>query len=224
MFKRGGRERSMIGMSVVSQGAEDVLGYPELVYLGVCEYPLAMVDRITGFINGKRPVLKGLKNVSINEPHFRGHFKNYPVMPGNLIAECLGQLSGYLHSFLKFSEILEKERGLSVDNGTILFPAILQNLKKVSCLRTSYRGGLASHNVKYRRPVFPGDQLLLQTQLVLQDRGFFHHTVEANVGGMLVASGTIVNFFITPPEVSSAESEINIYGIFKSLSDIKDSS
>lgn len=178
-----------------SRRSLNFLGYPELVYLGVCEYPLALVDRITGFTNATRPELRGLKNVSINEPYFRGHFKSYPVMPGNMIAECLGQLSGYLHSFLKYAEILEKEKGLSIDDGTILFPEILQNLELVSHLRTSYRGGLASHNVKYRQPVFPGDQLCLKTRLVFQDRGFFHHAVEATVDAALVASGTIVNFF-----------------------------
>lgn len=212
-------------MSGSSHGAPDVLGYPELVCLGVCEYPLALIDRITGFINASRPELRGLKNVSINEPYFRGHFKNYPVMPGNMIAECLGQLSGYLHSFLTFSEILEKEKGLSVGDGTILFPAILQNLERVSHIRTSYRGGLASHNVKYRQPVFPGDQLWLQTRLVLQDRGFFHHTVEAAVDGTIVASGTIVNFFITPPSgLSNRKSEVDIHGAFKSISNTTGSS
>ena len=90
-------------------------------------YPFLLVDRITELDPGKRIV--GLKNVTINEPFFQGHFPNMPVMPGVLIIECMAQVGGVL----VFREFPERGKKL------IYFTGI--------------------ENARFRRPVVPGDQL-----------------------------------------------------------------
>ena len=95
-------------------------------------YPFLFVDRITELELGKRVV--GIKNVSINEPFFQGHFPGNPVMPGVLIIEAMAQVGGVL-ARLSVSGALEKE-------GSIFFMAI--------------------DKVKFRKPVFPGDQIIFE--------------------------------------------------------------
>ena len=92
-------------------------------------YPFLFVDRITELEIGKRVV--GLKNVSINEPFFQGHFPGNPVMPGVLIIEAMAQVGGVL-ARLSVPGALEKE-------GSIYFMSI--------------------DKVKFRKPVVPGDQI-----------------------------------------------------------------
>ena len=92
-------------------------------------YPFLFVDRITELEIGKRVV--GLKNVSINEPFFQGHFPGNPVMPGVLIIEAMAQVGGVL-ARLSVPGALEKE-------GSIYFMSI--------------------DKVKFRKPVLPGDQI-----------------------------------------------------------------
>ena len=65
-------------------------------------YPLLLVDRILEFEPGRRIV--GLKNVSVNEPFFQGHFPGHPIMPGVLVVEAMAQVGGVLASFLPGSE------------------------------------------------------------------------------------------------------------------------
>ena len=98
-------------------------------------YPFLLVDRILELDLGKRIV--GLKNVTINEPHFVGHFPNYPIMPGVLILESMAQAGAILI-----------KRSLNLpENKLMLF--------------------LGIDKAKFRRPVFPGDQLRLELDLIL---------------------------------------------------------
>jgi len=97
-------------------------------------YPLLLVDRILEFEAGKRIV--GLKNVTINEPFFPGHFPDHPIMPGVLIVEAMAQTGG----LLLMSEIEDPE-------GTVVYFMSLDD-------------------VKWRKPVLPGDQLILEVELL----------------------------------------------------------
>ena len=101
-------------------------------------YPFLLVDRIVEMEEGKRIV--GLKNVTINEPFFQGHFPGHPIMPGVLIIESMAQVGGML-----------------------LMRTIADPSSKVVYF-------LSLDNVKFRRPVKPGDQLRLELE-VLQIRG-----------------------------------------------------
>jgi len=70
------------------------LGYEEIVKILPHRYPFLLVDRVTELETGKR--VKGIKNVTINEPFFQGHFPGNPIMPGVLIIEAMAQVGGYL--------------------------------------------------------------------------------------------------------------------------------
>ena len=120
-------------------------------YLGH-RYPFLLVDRVLEFEAGKR--IKALKNVTINEPFFPGHFPHYPVMPGVLIVEALAQASGVLSL---------KSMGIVVDDKTVF-----------------YFVGIDS--ARFKRPVVPGDQLILESELLFEKRGLIKYKVRASVG------------------------------------------
>ena len=106
--------------------------YEDIAKILPHRYPFLLVDRITELELGKRVV--GIKNVSINEPFFQGHYPGNPVMPGVLIIEAMAQVGGVL-ARLSVSGALEKE-------GAIFFMAI--------------------DKVKFRKPVLPGDQIIFE--------------------------------------------------------------
>ena len=108
--------------------------YEDIIKILPHRYPFLFVDRITELELGKRVV--GIKNVSINEPFFQGHFPGNPVMPGVLIIEAMAQVGGVL-ARLSVPGALEKE-------GSVLFMAI--------------------DKVKFRRPVVPGDQVIFELE------------------------------------------------------------
>ncbi len=96
-------------------------------------YPMLLVDRVIELDGDRRAV--GVKNVTINEPFFQGHYPRQPIMPGVLIIEAMAQLSG------------------------VLLSQKLEHTGKVAML-------LSLDKVKFRRPVLPGDQLVLEVQTV----------------------------------------------------------
>ncbi|HEX7978013.1 MAG TPA: bifunctional UDP-3-O-[3-hydroxymyristoyl] N-acetylglucosamine deacetylase/3-hydroxyacyl-ACP dehydratase [Gemmatimonadaceae bacterium] len=115
-----------------------VLGIEEIMKVLPHRYPFLLVDRIIEIDSGKRIV--GIKNVTINEPFFQGHFPGHPIMPGVLIIEAMAQVGGML-----------------------LMGAVSDPEKKVVYFTSL-------NNVKWRRPVKPGDQLRFELEL-LQVRG-----------------------------------------------------
>jgi UDP-3-O-[3-hydroxymyristoyl] N-acetylglucosamine deacetylase/3-hydroxyacyl-[acyl-carrier-protein] dehydratase len=115
-----------------------VLGIEEIMKVLPHRYPFLLVDRILEIDAGKRIV--GIKNVTINEPFFQGHFPGHPIMPGVLIIEAMAQVGGML-----------------------LMGAVSDPEKKVVYFTSL-------NNVKWRRPVKPGDQLRFELEL-LQVRG-----------------------------------------------------
>jgi 3-hydroxyacyl-[acyl-carrier-protein] dehydratase len=122
-------------------------------------YPFLLVDRIVEIEGDKRIV--GLKNVTINEPFFQGHFPGAPVMPGVLIVECMAQVAGVMI----YRDMPDKDRKL------IYFTGI--------------------ENAKFRRPVLPGDQLRIEMQLLNRRNNFGKMSGQATVDGKLVAEATV---------------------------------
>ena len=122
-------------------------------------YPFLLVDRILEIEGGKRIV--GLKNVTINEPFFQGHFPGAPVMPGVLIIECMAQVAGVMI----YRDMPDKDRKL------IYFTSI--------------------ENAKFRRPVLPGDQLRIEMHLLNRRSNFGKMNGQATVDGKLVAEAIV---------------------------------
>ncbi len=115
-----------------------VLGIEEIMKVLPHRYPFLLVDRILELEEGKRVV--GIKNVTINEPFFQGHFPGHPIMPGVLIVEAMAQVGGMLML-----------GGLAEPDSKVVYFTSLDN-------------------VKFRRPVKPGDQLRFELEVV-QVRG-----------------------------------------------------
>ena len=125
-------------------------------------YPILLVDRVLEIEKGKR--IKALKNVSINEPHFVGHFPYRPVMPGVLMLEALAQAAALL-SF--------DAQGVSPDNKTVY-----------------YFAGIDS--ARFKRPVEPGDQLILDVELLRSKSGIFKFKGLASVNGEVAAEAELM--------------------------------
>jgi beta-hydroxyacyl-ACP dehydratase FabZ len=123
-------------------------------------YPFLLVDRIVE-IHGSEKVV-GIKNVSINEPFFQGHFPEKPVMPGVLICEAMAQVGAiFAHN----------ARGGVADNRVF----VLTGLDKV----------------KFKRPVEPGDQLRMELTCLKRRGSFWKMQGTAMVDGKLVAQAEI---------------------------------
>ena len=136
--------------------------YEDIVKILPHRYPFLFVDRITELELGKRVV--GIKNVSINEPFFQGHFPGNPVMPGVLIIEAMAQVGGIL-ARLSVSGALEKE-------GSILFMAI--------------------DKVKFRRQVVPGDQVIFELVPLRTGSKVWKMTGKAFVNDKLVTEAELL--------------------------------
>jgi UDP-3-O-[3-hydroxymyristoyl] N-acetylglucosamine deacetylase/3-hydroxyacyl-[acyl-carrier-protein] dehydratase len=118
-------------------------------------YPFLLVDRILEVDGDRRGV--GLKNVSINEPFFQGHFPGHPIMPGVLIVEAMAQTGGVL-----MLSAMEHPEGK-----VVYFMAL--------------------DDVKFRRPVLPGDQLRMEVEVVQHRGSTVRLSGKAFVEGQLVA-------------------------------------
>lgn len=123
-------------------------------------YPFALVDRVIEIDPGKSAT--AIKNVTINEPHFQGHFPDKPLMPGVLIVEALAQVGGIVVSQLP-----------DLPEGLFVFAGI--------------------DKVRFRRPVVPGDQLILKVELLsIKRKRFGKLQGEAFVDDQKVASGELM--------------------------------
>ncbi len=116
-------------------------------------YPLLLVDRVLEFEANQR--IKALKNVTINEPFFVGHFPNRPVMPGVLMLEALAQTA----ALLSFESM-----------GTALDPDMVV-----------YFAGI--DGARFKRVVEPGDQLILEASLLRHKGGIYKYAVKGSVDG-----------------------------------------
>ena len=136
------------------------LSSEEILGLLPHRFPFALVDKVIEHIPGRKAV--ALKNVTINEPQFQGHFPNRPLMPGVLIVESMAQVGGII-----VTQMPELPKGLFVFAGI--------------------------NNVKFRRPVVPGDQLLITCELLsIKRKRFGKVKGEVHVDGKLVCSGELM--------------------------------
>jgi beta-hydroxyacyl-ACP dehydratase FabZ len=123
-------------------------------------YPFLLVDRIVELEADKRIV--GLKNVTINEPFFQGHFPGAPVMPGVLIIEAMAQVAGVMI----YRDLPDKDKKL------IYFTGI--------------------ESAKFRRPVLPGDQLRIEMELLNRRNNFGKMQGRATVDGKLASEAIVL--------------------------------
>lgn len=125
-------------------------------------YPFLLVDRVLEVVPGER--ITALKNVSMNEPFFPGHYPHHPVMPGVLVIEAMAQTA----AILSFKTMDSKPDDKSV----------------------YYFVGI--DEARFKRPVEPGDQLLLEVRIERFLRGIWKFRGEARVGENLAAEGVLM--------------------------------
>ncbi|MEY2952064.1 MAG: 3-hydroxyacyl-[acyl-carrier-protein] dehydratase FabZ [Pseudomonadota bacterium] len=125
-------------------------------------YPILLVDRVLEIEKGKRIV--ALKNVSINEPFFGGHFPHRPVMPGVLMLEALAQAAAILAFDMQ---------GVVPDDKTVYYFAGIDG-------------------ARFKRPVEPGDQLRLEVELDRQKAGIFKFKARAKVGDEIATEAELM--------------------------------
>lgn len=124
-------------------------------------YPFLLVDRVVDFEEGKW--LKAVKNVSVNEPCFTGHFPGQPIFPGVLILEAMAQATGVL---------AVKSYGKLKENELYYFASI--------------------DNARFKRPVVPGDQMLIEVNFLKEKRGISLFTGKAFVDGKVVCEADLM--------------------------------
>ena len=125
-------------------------------------YPFLLVDRVISIEPGKNIV--AIKNVTINEPFFVGHFPSQPIMPGVMILEALAQASAIL-SF--------KSDNFKVNDNSVYYLVGIDN-------------------ARFKKPVVVGDQLMLHATLMRHMKGFWKFTAQAKVGGEVVAEAELI--------------------------------
>ena len=125
-------------------------------------YPMLLVDRVLTWESGKS--ITAIKNVTVNEEFFNGHFPNKPVMPGVLMIEAMAQAAALL-SFLTM--------GKKPDENTLVY-------------------FLGIDNARFKRPVEPGDQMKLDVEIVKVTRGIWKYKARATVDGQLAVEGDLM--------------------------------
>ncbi len=125
-------------------------------------YPFLLVDRVLKCTPGES--IEAIKNVTVNEPYFAGHFPHRPVMPGVIILEALAQATGLL-AFATVGSTPE-------DNVLYYFVGI--------------------DKARFRKPVEPGDQVVLKARLLRKIRGMWKFATVAEVDGKVVASAEMM--------------------------------
>ena len=125
-------------------------------------YPFLLIDRVLSVDPNKSIV--ALKNVSMNEPFFPGHYPHHPVMPGVLIIEAMAQAA----ALLTF-----KSQGTKPDDKSVYY-------------------FVGIDNARFKRPVSPGDQLIFEVSIVANKRGIWKFAAQAKVDGQIAAEAELM--------------------------------
>jgi 3-hydroxyacyl-[acyl-carrier-protein] dehydratase len=125
-------------------------------------YPFLLIDRVLDVVPNESIV--ALKNVTINEPFFPGHYPHHPVMPGVLIIEAMAQASALL-SF--------KSMGTKPDDNSVYY-------------------FVGIDNARFKRPVSPGDQLIFKSAITMSRRGMWKFSCTAEVDGQIAAEADLI--------------------------------
>ncbi len=144
---------------VVEHQEDEVIDVNGVMEMIPHRYPFLMIDRVIDIVPGESAV--GVKNVSLNEPHFQGHFPSAPVMPGVLIIEAMAQTSAVL---------VVRTLGGNAAGKLIYFMTI--------------------HKARFRKPVSPGDVLYLKVVKQRRRGSVWKFTGQALVAGTVVAEAT----------------------------------
>ena len=146
-------------MAADGQSTLDSIDIGDLMRMLPHRYPFLLVDRIVDIDEDNAAV--GIKNVTVNEPHFQGHFPGHPVMPGVLIVEAMAQTAGAICLWKMRSE-----------KPTLVYFMMIDN-------------------AKFRRPVVPGDRLELHVKKLKHRGNIWKYACEAIVDGTRVAEAEI---------------------------------
>ena len=141
---------------------EVTINIEEIKQLLPHRYPMLLVDRVTELDLGN--YVKGYKNITTNEPFFTGHFPGKEVMPGVLIVEAMAQVSGILGF---------KTMNKTPEEGSIYY-------------------FVGADNLRFKRPVVPGDKLILESTVLTDKNGIWKFDCVASVEEELVAKATIL--------------------------------
>lgn len=141
-----------------------MIGIDEIMKYLPHRYPFLLVDRIVEFEENKRVV--GIKNVTINEPFFQGHFPGHPIMPGVLLLEAMAQTGG----------VLALKSDPSPETKVLYFMSI--------------------DNAKFRKPVLPGDQVRFELDLTKSRATIRAFKAVAKVDGTVVAEADMMAMIV----------------------------
>jgi 3-hydroxyacyl-[acyl-carrier-protein] dehydratase len=125
-------------------------------------YPLLLVDRVVDYELGK--TITAIKNVTVNEEFFNGHFPHQPVMPGVLMIEAMAQTAAIL-SFMTM--------GVKPDENSVVY-------------------FVGIDNARFKRPVGPGDQLVMDVEIVRTSRGIWKYKATASVDGKVAVEADLM--------------------------------
>ncbi|MDZ4290081.1 MAG: UDP-3-O-acyl-N-acetylglucosamine deacetylase [Prosthecobacter sp.] len=151
--------RAMVPPAVNIPSGEAVLDINEVMRILPHRYPFLLVDRIIGFEGETK--CRGVKNVTINEPFFQGHFPNHPIMPGVLQLEAMAQVA------------------------SIVLLRLPGNEGKIGYF-------MSANNVKWRKPVLPGDTLIIETELLKAKRSIAIASARCIVNGQVVSEAELM--------------------------------
>jgi 3-hydroxyacyl-[acyl-carrier-protein] dehydratase len=149
----------MTGIIMSNEGSMDIT---QIMKHLPHRYPFLLVDRVLELVPNERIV--ALKNVTMNEPQFPGHFPRHPVMPGVLMIEALAQTAGLL-AF--------KSAELPVDENTVIY-------------------FVGIDGARFKRPVVPGDQLRMEANILRVFRGIWKFAAKATVDGQLACEAELM--------------------------------
>lgn len=151
-------------------------------------YPFLMVDRVIEWEPGKRAV--GIKNVTVNEPFFNGHYPEQPIMPGVLIAEAMAQVGG-----LAIGDELANPDVSSADNADNSSEGAAERMLPLF---------VGIDDMRFRRIVVPGDQLRIETEVLRFRRGMAKIAAKATVDGEMACEGTLMFALRSASELRSS--------------------
>lgn len=159
LLKSYNEMRAMVPVPLNIPSGDAVLDINEVMQILPHRYPFLLVDRIVGFEGETK--CTGVKNVSINEPYFQGHFPGHPIMPGVLQLEAMAQVA------------------------SIQLLRAPENQGKIGYF-------MSANNVKWRRPVLPGDILFIETELIKVKRSIGTAKGRCIVNGQVVSEADLM--------------------------------
>ncbi len=157
-------------MSEENRQIPDPLDITRIMEMIPHRYPILLVDRLIDYVEGESAV--GLKNVTMNEPHFMGHFPGIPVMPGVLIVEAMAQTSALL---------------------------VVQTLGKEAQGKVVYF--MTIDDCRFRKPVVPGDSLHIHVEKIKNRGSIWKFKCEAKVDGKVCAEA-VISAMLTDQDVA----------------------